>query len=65
VKHSIWNQAKRDGKISHFDTGPIEHSIRGDYFDGKTNLSDGQSYLDKAVDVIATALSETQSKTAV
>jgi hypothetical protein len=65
VKHSTWNQAKREGKISVFDPGPMKHTGRGDYFDRKSTLPDGQSHLDKTVAIIATALSEKQKKTAV
>jgi hypothetical protein len=65
ARHSAWNQAKLDGKITFIDPGPMKHTGRGDYFDRKETLPDGQSYLDKTVSVIATALSNEQSETAV
>ncbi len=53
VKHSTWNQALRKGKITVVDPGPMKHTGREDYFDYKSTLPDGQSYLDKTVNVIA------------
>lgn len=64
-KHSAWNQAEHDGKITVIDPGPMKHTGRGDYFDRKETLPDGQSYLNKTVSVIATALSNEQNETAV
>ena len=44
------------GKITIIDPGPMKHTGREDYFDYKTTLSNGQSFLDKTVSVIARAL---------
>lgn len=65
VKHSAWNQAKRDGKITFVDPGPMKHTGRGDYFDRKEKLPIGQSYLEKTMSVIATALIDQENQTAV
>lgn len=65
VRHSAWNQAWGEGKISLIDPGPMKHTGRGDYFDRKATLPDGQSHLDKTVAVIAKALSGNVIKTAV
>jgi hypothetical protein len=63
-RHSAWNRAKSSGKITTIAPGPMKHTGRGDYFDHKTTLPDGQRYLDKTVSVIVTALTDKQKKTA-
>jgi hypothetical protein len=42
----------------------MKHTGRGDYFDRKETLPDGQSYLNKTVSVIATALRNEKNETA-
>ncbi len=56
MKHSTWNQASAEGKVTVIDPGPMKHTGRGDYFDYKATLPNGQSHLDKTVSVIAEAL---------
>jgi hypothetical protein len=55
-KHSAWNRAMRAGKITTIDPGPMKHTGREDYFDDRSTLPDGQSYLDKRVWVFVTEL---------
>lgn len=52
VTYSAWNQARRHGKITVLDPGPMRHTGHGDYFDSRSQLADGQSYVDKTVSVI-------------
>lgn len=52
VTYSAWNQAKRAGKISLIDPGPMRHTGREDYFDSRNRLPDGQTFVDKTVGVI-------------
>ncbi|MDX1413700.1 MAG: hypothetical protein R3293_05875 [Candidatus Promineifilaceae bacterium] len=56
ASHSTWNQAVSNGKITLIDPGPIKHTGHEDYFDHKSTLPDGQSFLDKTVSVIADSL---------
>ncbi len=58
LKYTAWNQAKRNGKMSVIDPGPMVHTGRGDYFDRKTTLPNGQSYLDKTVEIVSGIISE-------
>lgn len=52
VTYSAWNQAKRAGKITTIDPGPMRHTGQGDYFDSRNRLPDGQTYVEKTVEVI-------------
>jgi hypothetical protein len=58
VAYSAWNQARRQGKISVLDPGPMRHTGRGDYFDSRNQLADGQSYVGKTVSVIGEIVDE-------
>ncbi len=55
-RRSAWNRMEKAGKITIIDPGPMKHTGREDYFDHKSMLPDGQSYLDKTVAVIVKAL---------
>ena len=52
-KRSAWNQFKRAGRMTVIDPGPMIHTGKGDYFDPKTTLPDGQTHVEKVVEVIA------------
>lgn len=41
---SPWNQARREGRVTFLDPGPIEHVGRRDYFSRKATLPDGRSH---------------------
>ncbi|NKQ37652.1 MAG: hypothetical protein HF973_18830 [Chloroflexi bacterium] len=58
LKYTAWNQAKRNGKMSVIVPGPMVHTGRHDYFDHKATLPNGQSYLDKTVEVISGIISD-------
>lgn len=55
---SAWNKAKRRGKVSIIDSGPMIHSGRGDYFTQSVTLSDGTNYADHTADLVADILRE-------
>lgn len=61
-KYTAWNQAARAGKISVIIPGPMVHTGRRDYFDRKATLPDGQSYLDKTVEIIRGIINEVSEK---
>lgn len=50
---SDWNRARRHGKVTMIDMGPMGHTGRGGYLDHKAQLSDGTFYVDKTVATIA------------
>lgn len=49
---SYWNRAKRRGKISLVDMGPVGHQIPGGILDPKLILPDGRSSLQQTIDTI-------------
>ncbi len=53
LKYTAWNQARRNGKMSVIVPGPMVHTGRHDYFDRKATLPNGQSYLDKTVEIVS------------
>lgn len=50
---SAWNKAKRRGKVSVVDMGPMIHSGRGDYFTQSVSLENGRTYADYTADTVA------------
>jgi hypothetical protein len=56
MRHSHWYRAESAGRISVIDPGPMRHTGKGDYLDRHTLLPNGQSNLDRTVEVIATIL---------
>lgn len=58
MRSSAWHRAEHLGKISVIDPGPIRHTGKGDYIDAHTVLANGQSNLDRTVEVIAAVLSD-------
>jgi hypothetical protein len=53
VPHSNWNQAKRNGKVTVINMGPVSHFGRHDYFSHSAKFSDGKSHAEKIAEVIA------------
>ena len=49
---SAINRARRQGKITVFDVGPMKHMRQGDYMSRSATLPGGQRYVDKTVDVL-------------
>lgn len=59
IRHSPWNKARREGRITVIDPGPMKHTGGDDYFDHKALLPDGQSHAQRTAQVIARIISET------
>jgi hypothetical protein len=55
--YSAWNQAKRRGKISVIDAGPMDHFGCSDYFSRSAKFPDDSCYADRTVDLIVKAIS--------
>lgn len=47
---SAWNRARRRGKVTMIDMGPMGHTGRGGYLDHKMALPDGTFYIDRTVE---------------
>ncbi len=56
IKESAWNRFVRAGKLTRLEPGPMIHTGRGDYFDFKATLPDGQPYVMKTVTLIRDAV---------
>ena len=56
MRHSHWYRAEDADRITIIDPGPMRHTGKGDYLDRNTILSNGQSNLDRTIDVIVAAL---------
>lgn len=50
---SAWNKARRRGKVSMIEMGPMIHSGRGDYFTQSVTLANGKTYADHTADTVA------------
>ncbi len=57
---SIWNQARREGKVTITELGPMIHSGRGDYFTQSVTLADGTTYADHTANVVAEIIKESE-----
>ena len=55
---SAWNKARRRGKVTVTDTGPMIHSGKGDYFTRSVKLEDGKTYADHTADLVASIVTE-------
>lgn len=53
---SEWNRARRQGRITTVNLGPMDHTGRNGYLDHKTFLPDGTSYLESTVEGVARIL---------
>lgn len=51
-----WNRARREGIITRVLVGPMVHTGERSYLDPVAKMEDGQSYLDKTLEVITTAV---------
>jgi len=52
-KHSAWNKAWDEGHITIIDPGPMKHTGKNDYFDGRAKLPSGQTHAERTAEVIA------------
>ncbi len=55
---SEWNRARRQGRITDIEVGPMGHTGRGGYLDARATLEDGTPFVDKVVDDIAQVVKE-------
>jgi hypothetical protein len=58
--YSAWNQARRDGRITVIDPGPMRHTGRGDYFDFKRKLPDGRSHAEQTAALVGQFIRQQQ-----
>jgi hypothetical protein len=53
---SEWNQARSQGRVTRVVVGPMDHTGPGGYFDLKTRLPDGRTYVEATAASIVAAL---------
>jgi hypothetical protein len=58
MAQSPWNRAQADGRITLTSLGPMAHNGKGNYFDHKREMADGQSYMDRTIAAVAAVLVE-------
>lgn len=56
---SAWNRARRQGKVTELNIGPMGHTGRRGYLDATNTFPDGAPYVDRTVEVIACIVRET------
>jgi hypothetical protein len=56
LPYSAWNQARRQGKISVIDAGPMFHFGRSDYFSHSAKFSEDCSYADRTAKLVVSAI---------
>lgn len=56
LPHSPWNRARREGRITEIDPGPVWHFGPRDYFGRSAKLPDGTSYSDRTADLVVQAI---------
>lgn len=61
IRRSAWNQARKEGRITVIDPGPMKHTGENDYFDHKAILPDGQTFAQRTAQVIAGIISGIQA----
>ena len=57
---SVWNRARRDGKVTITELGPMIHSGKGDYFTRSVTLENGKTYADHTADEVARIIRQTE-----
>jgi hypothetical protein len=62
VRHSPWNKAWEEGRITVIDPGPMKHTGKDDYFDARAKLPNGQTHPERTAEVIADIIDSVQSK---
>ena len=60
VKHSPWNRAFKEGRITVIDPGPMKHTGKDDYFDGRAKLENGQTHAERTASVISEIIGNVQ-----
>ena len=59
---SPWSRGLKDGRISVFELGPMQHNVKAHYFDQHTFAPDGRSYLEVSAEAIEAVLQGQQPK---
>lgn len=54
---SDWNRARRQGKVTEINLGPVGHTGRGGYLDHNRGYPDGTSFMDRTVATVAAIIS--------
>lgn len=60
VKHSPWNKAWNEGRITVIDPGPMKHTGKDDYFDARARLPNGQTHVERTAEVVVEIISSVQ-----
>jgi hypothetical protein len=58
LSYSAWNQARRQGKITVIDPGPMRHIGRKDYFSFKTRLPNGKCHAEQTAEIVAKVVTD-------
>jgi hypothetical protein len=53
LRHSAWNEALRDGRITVIKPGPMTHFGRSDYFSNKATFDSGTTYAQRIAEMTA------------
>ena len=56
LPYSPWNRAETEGKITMIAVGPVGHTGSKGYFSETSHLKNGQSFLDRSVEVTSQVL---------
>lgn len=55
---SEWNRAIKQGRVTKIQMGPMKHTGNGGYLDAKAHLPDGDSFVQRTVDVVCTIVDQ-------
>ena len=58
IRYSSWNRAKAKGVIKFISMGPVDHTGKNGYLDGKAKLPDGRTFFEQSVDEITRIVNE-------
>ena len=59
---SPWSRATKEGRITIYDIGPMQHNVKDHYFDPEAFAPDGRSYLQVTSDAVVALLNGTEVK---
>ena len=63
VRHSAWNKAIQENRITIIDPGPMRHTGKDDYFDFKAKLPNGQNHTERTAQLVAEIVTNEQNGT--